>query len=54
MEHMTINTPESVARWVEIDRRYREGAALLTEVRARREVIAGFVPAPRAPSLSER
>ena len=54
MESIALETPESVARWVEIDRRYRERAALLTEVRARREVLAGFVPAPRAPSLSER
>ena len=54
MEHLTIDTPESVARWVEIDRRYREGAALLTEVRARRRVLAGLVPSPRTPSPTER
>ena len=54
MEHMTINTPESVARWVEIDRRYQEGAALLLELRARRRVLAGVVPTPRTPSPTER
>ena len=54
MESITLETPESVARWVEIDRRYRESAALLTEVRARRQVLAGFVPAPRTPSPTER
>ena len=54
MEHMTIDTPESVARWVEIDRRYQEGAALLVEVRARRRSLGGLISSPRTPSPVER
>ena len=54
MEHIVIDTPEAVARWNEIDRRYQEGAALLVELRARRRVLAGLVPSPRTPSRTER